>query len=200
MNLSSEVEVPAQPDGTLELTLTPEESYPFVDWVLDPANVAIRATLPGGRFRERPMRGRFISRQGPIRHLRGSDLSERVYVAVEALERFADLTNDAACQIVTEKLAWKLGRSRRGRPRRKWAAASFIDQVQTVRSLANKYRHPWKGQKPDPVLQFWIASFRFYEDWVREAKAVAERPEGKLALERILGKPFVERLTGGKTE
>ena len=198
--MSIEVELPGQHDGTLELTLTPEEFYRFVDWVLDSANVAIRTKLPGGRLRERPMRGRFISRQGPIRYLRRSDLSERVYVAIEALERFADLTNDTACQIVTEKLDGRLGRSRRGRPRRKWAPASFIDRVQTVRSLANKYRHPWKGQKPDPVLQFWIASFRFYEDWVGEAKTVAEKPEGKLALERILGKPFVERLTGGKAE
>ena len=200
VNLSGEVEFHAQPDGTLELTLTPEESHRFVEWVLDSANVATRTRLPGGRLRERPMSGRFISRQGPIRHLRGSDLSERVYVSVEALERFVDLTNDIACQVVAEKLDWRLGRSRRGRPRRDWAAASFIDRVQTVRSLANKYRHPWREQKPDPVLQFWIASFRLYEDWVREAKTVAEKPEGKLALERVLGKPFVERLTEGKTQ
>ena len=200
MSLSSEVEFDAQPDGTLELTLTPEESYRFVEWVLDPANVATRAGLPGDRLRERLMSGRFISRQGPIRHLRGSDLSERVYVAVEALERFADLTNDIACQVAAEKLEGRLGRSRRGRPPRKRAAASFVDRVQTARSLANKYRHPWKEQKPDPVLQFWISGFQFYEDWVREAKTVSEKPEGKLALERVLGKPFMDSLIGGKTE
>ena len=189
MNLYSEVDFPAQPDDTLELTLTPEESYRFVDWVLDPANVATRARLSGVRLRPRPMSGRFMSRQGQIRHLRGSDWSERVYVAIEALERFADLTNDAACQIVTEKLDWRLGRSRRGRPRRKGAAASFIDKVQTVRSLANKYRHPWKERKPDPVLQLWIFGFRLYEDWVREVGA------GQASRH-----PLVERLTGGKTD
>ena len=58
-----------------------------------------------------------MSRGGLLKHLRGSDLSERVYVGVRVLE-LKGYTNKVACLEVAKALDWKwrLAKSKRGRP------------------------------------------------------------------------------------
>lgn len=165
----------------------------FVKWMLDPGNVAKRPS-PHHGHQEFPMQGRHVSLGPMVKHLRGSDLSERVYVCVEVLER-KGFTNKEACLKVAEALEWKWksARTRRGRPRGQKTAPDFYDKAQIVRSLANKYRHTWKGNTPDPVVCNYISAFLHFQDWAAYTREIAKTPAVKAAYEEILGLDYVAR-------
>ena len=165
----------------------------FVNWVLDPGNVATRSSSPDGH-QELPMQGRHVSRGPQVMHLRGSDLSERVYVCVKVLEQ-KGFTNQAACNEVAKVLdwKWKSGKTKRGRPRLGKIDPSFWDKIQIVRSLANKYRHLWKDRKPDSVVCDYVSAFLHFQDWAAYTREIAKTPAVKAAYEEILGPDYLAR-------
>ena len=128
------------------------------------------ATRPGARGHRQkfPMRGRHVTWSGQS-YLRGSDRSERIYVCVRALE-YAGESNQQACRFVAPWWTSKLGKSRRGRPRRSARSRDLLDTVETIRSLYNKFksRQPWKEKLPnrDLVYEQWYFRFRFFQQWV----------------------------------
>lgn len=148
--------------------LTPDATPAFICFVF--SDEARRAPVRARRQRL-PLRGRHISYGVKPLKLRGSDRTERVYVAVTALQR-AGLGNYQACCEVAAALEFKLGESRRGRPRGSLRPREFADKVETVRSIYNsfKLRHPWKEKLPecDLVYELWYGRFRFFLQWVAD--------------------------------
>ena len=164
----------------------------FLNWVLDPGNIAQRPP-PTGKHQSQPMQGRHINRGSPA-DMRGSDLGERVWVCVRILE-LKGFTNKVACVRVAEALDWKwsAGKSKRGRPRRARDERNYFDNVQTVRSLANKYRF-LSGMRPsDQLVKNYVGLFLHFEDWLESIRPVLETPIGKLGYERVLGAGYLEK-------
>ena len=147
----------------------------FLKWLLDPGNIATRPKS-SDKHQKVPMRGRHVSRGGVLKHLRGSDLTERVYVGVRVLE-LKGCTNKVACLQVAEALdwKWKLAKSKRGRPPVGRTPNDFLAQAQIVRSLANRYR-PFDGSrphllsrrepKPDYLICNYVGYYLQFEDWL----------------------------------
>jgi hypothetical protein len=157
-NLSAEASI-RSPLPTLE------EAVEFVSWVT--SDLAQRTGKRGHR-QEQAMTGTYVSRQGKIEHLRGSDLSERIYVSVSSLQ-LAGENNHEACRRVAAEFESRLGKSRRGRPRGSRRKPDFLDLVGSVRSRFNSFkrRHPWGKKLPDHdlVLDNWRARFELYKEW-----------------------------------
>ncbi|MFQ5664640.1 MAG: hypothetical protein ACE5HL_12515 [Terriglobia bacterium] len=154
--------------------LTQEEAELFVDFVLEET-----ATRKEARHRALPgMAGERISRQGVIRHLRDSDLVERVYVCVEALQR-AGLNNKEACFCVADHplLRERFGKSKRGRPdkvrrlakKEKWSLEKAIEICKSLEAMG----HLKDWQQPEPLRKMETVRSRYnsykkrhpYSDW-----------------------------------
>jgi hypothetical protein len=165
----------------------------FLAWMLDPGNVARRA--PGkGKHQTQTMNGRHTGRGSPT-HMRGSDLTERVWVCVRFLE-LRSYTNKVACVMVAEALDWKWseGKSRRGRPRTVQEARGYSANVQTVRTLANSYRLPGGLRPPDEHIQMWVSFFLSFEDWIESLRPELEAfPLRRVAYERALGADYLNK-------
>ncbi len=177
------------------------DAHRFVKWLLDPGNIATRPTS-SDKHQKLPMRGRHVSR-GAFKNLRGSDLSERVYVAVRVFE-LKGFTNKAACIEVAEALdwKWKLPKSKRGRPSVGKAPDDLLAKAQRVRSLLHKYRSPdgspryrlsRREMKPDPLILQHVGSFLFFEDWLELTRPQLETPEGHAGYERVLGAGYIDK-------
>lgn len=142
-----------------------EGAMSFVGFVLsdEARRVSVR-----GRRQKLPMKGRDISYGLRVERRRGSDRSERIYVAIMALQN-SGLTNYQACCEVANCWESKLGTSCRGRPKTTTREREFADKVETIRSSYNRFkeRHPWREQLPqhDPVYGRWYWMFRQFQHW-----------------------------------
>lgn len=143
-----------------------------------------------GRRQKLPLQGKNISYGVKVHRRRSSDRTERIYVSVTALQE-GGWTNYKACCEVAVRLGFKLGASRRGRPRTNPGSRQSADSVETVRSLYNhfKLRHPWKEALPqrDPVYEQWCWRFRLFQQWVAD-KILSEIRRG------LSGEKFAEEL------
>ena len=119
--------------------------------------------------------GMHISRQ-VCHYLHGSDLTERIYVAVRELQR-GGLSNRRACAKVAKlpcpALQGSLGKSRRGRPSTHPRGSEFSRKIETIRSIVNRFakrQHPWKSLLPerDLILEGYVGRFL----WLRKAGIV----------------------------
>lgn len=155
--------IPTETPGTL----ADEAVVAFVCFVF--SDEAHRPSVRGRRPKL-PLQGRHVS-YGVKTQRHGSDRSERIYVAVKALQG-AGYGNYQACCEVTGRMEAKLGTSRRGRPRRIPRTRELADKVETVRSLYNRFklRHRWKEKLPerDVVYEQWCERFRLFQQWVAE--------------------------------
>jgi len=95
-------------------TLSEKDALDFVVWTL--SDIARRPSSTT-KHQKLPVRSHHMAMYPEPGYLRGSDLSERLYVCVKVLKR-AGFTNRDACLEVAEKIYHILGRSRRGRPRK----------------------------------------------------------------------------------
>ncbi len=173
----------------------------FLKWLFDPGNIATRPKAPD-KHQKLPMRGRHVSRGGLLKHLRGSDLSERVYVGVRVLE-LKGYTNKVACLEVAKALDWKwrLAKSKRGRPSAGKTPNDSLAQAQIVRSLANRYRafdgsHPYlvsrRELKPDFLVCNYVGSYLHFEDWLEITRPRLETPEGHAGYDKLLGAGYID--------
>jgi hypothetical protein len=124
-----------------------------------------------GRRQKLPLQARGVSYGVKAHPRRGSDRTERIYVSVTALQ-VAGSSNYHACCDVADRWESKLGASRRGRPRRTLRSRQFVDKVETVRSIYNRFklRHPWKEKLPerDLVYEQWCSRFRLFQQWAAD--------------------------------
>ena len=151
--------------------LWPKNVEDFLDFHLEPGNIAVRTPSPT-RHQRAPMKGRHISRQGLIKHLRGSDFVERVYVAFEVLRmspRFLAKRIEGKGGrtftiegIVEVRLGGRPRHNRRGRPLKE-GAPKFTpsEKTGTIYSLwrSFKARHPWPGHCPDPIVAHHLSFY-----------------------------------------
>ena len=127
--------------------------------------------------------------------MRGSDLTERVWVCVRFLE-LSNYTNKVACVMVAEALDWKwrAGKSGRGRPRTVQEARGYSANVQNVRSLANSYRLPGGYRPPDVHIETWVGFFLDFEDWLESLRPELEASSfRRAAYEHILGTDYLNK-------
>jgi hypothetical protein len=132
--------------------LTKEQAQECVSWIL--SDEAVRPPAGRGQRQKLPLAGEHISRQGKQPHLRGSDRSERVGVCVSLLMWAGFLVRNA-CVKVAALLKGKLGRSARGRPRRKGSPSSeLFEKADTVRSVRWEiWNRPAEAEK---AIQSWF--------------------------------------------
>ena len=125
-------------------------------------DVAERASpSPRHGHPEKGICGEFIYYFGKCHWRRGSDLSERIYATVEIL-RHANLTMKEACAEVADILGGRIGRSKRGRPRRSPRPEPYEMErrIEIVRGTYNQFkqRHPFKAKRRigDPITEKWF--------------------------------------------
>jgi hypothetical protein len=128
-------------------------------------DLCVRFTLVATAYRRRsgkhaPLVGMYINAQGESKR-RGSDRAERIYAGVEAY-RYIGWTTKQACLRVAELLSDELGQSARGRPTKRHCRRDAYSNAQTVRSIHNKYKGPFK----DKVLENYVGMFWSWREWV----------------------------------
>jgi hypothetical protein len=159
----AEPPIPTETPGPL----TGEAAIAFVCFVL--SDEAQRDSVRGRR-QKLPLQGRHIS-YGVKTHRHASDRAERIYVAIVALQG-TGFSNYQACCEVADRLESKLGGSRRGRPRKIARPREPADNVETVRSIYNRFklRHRWKEKLPerDLVYEQWCWRFQLFQQWVAD--------------------------------
>jgi hypothetical protein len=152
--------------------ITAEFAAKFLSWLLSEKQICRRSQDP--RLRRRAgLLSAHVSRQ-KCTYLHGSDIVERIYVAVRVLQR-CGLHNRRACAKVVRLLPPELlGGSLRGRPSKKAKLRinEFSRKVETVRSLVNSFskkQHPWRSQLPerDLLVAYYVAQFL----WLQERDA-----------------------------
>jgi hypothetical protein len=95
------------------LILSAKEALDCVTWML--SDIARRPSSTS-KHQKMPLRSNHMAMYPGPGYLRGSDLSERLYVCVRVLERVG-YTIRNACLEIGDKTAHLLGNSKRGRPR-----------------------------------------------------------------------------------
>jgi hypothetical protein len=155
--------------------LTRAERPDFLAWLFSEESVARR---PKDRklARKAGLLGTHVSKQH-CSYLHGSDLTERMYVAVQEFQR-SGFTRRAACANVAKLpfpvLQSHLGMSRRGRPSAHPAGSKFERKTETIRSIVNSYlknQHPWRSLLPerDLIVEQYVGEFL----WLRKDGIVA---------------------------
>lgn len=114
-------------------TLSERECEDFVNWLL--GDIAYRVATKRG---ERVLRGKHIELQGD-RHLRGSDQTERIFIAAKVLLACGKSQKEA-CVFIADNPNVRLGTSRRGRPSKRHDPRDLTSKAQTVRSILNTFR------------------------------------------------------------
>jgi hypothetical protein len=114
--------------------LTREERADFLPWLFSDEQVARRPEDRKLAARVGQL-GAHVSRQH-CHYLHGTDLTERIYVAVKELER-SGFIRRAASAIVARlpyaALQSRLGKSRRGRPSARPKGSEFSRKIETIR-------------------------------------------------------------------
>lgn len=141
---------------------TPEERSDFLKWLFSEEEIAHRSK--DRKLAKYGLVGKHVSKQH-FRYLHGSDMTERIYVAVREFER-AGFTNRGACRKVAVMLSEVLGRSRRGRPTIHPKGDELSRKIGTVRSVFNTFakRNLWgKSLLPaqDRTLTQYVREFLF---------------------------------------
>lgn len=119
--------------------LSPADAVDCAKWIL--SDIA-RRPRSKSKHQQQPLRGEHICKQPSPGYFRGSDLTERIYVAVRVLERSGHGKKEAYCQVAA--LAGDLlGKSRRGKPRTRGERDVF-SKMKTVASLVRRFHkvHP----------------------------------------------------------
>lgn len=171
--------IPFPENGITFLGGFPDGGEPTTVWIGKPSEKDIElflwflfsnvASRPrgAGRHQTRQIEGTLRAYGKPTSHIRGSDLSLRIYAGVRLLE-ITGKTNKEACATVATFLCERLGASKRGRPRNTDRERDSIDRMQTVRSLYNtrKKCHRWPEKLPqrDLELEDWWGSFLNFRD------------------------------------
>ena len=133
----------------------------FLKWLFDEEEIA-RRSKDRKSVRRGGLLGSHVSKQG-VRYLRGSDLTERSYVAVGVLE-LRDCGNRQACATVAKIPGLEQGKSLRGRPSLHPKGNAFFRGVETIRSIVNRFakrQHPWRSLLPhrDLLLEHYVGRF-----------------------------------------
>jgi len=135
-----------------------------------------RRSVQRGQHSDEPIRGDFICYSSRSTWRRGSDRVERVYAAVELLQR-SGLTNKEASLEVAAMLGQRIGNSGRGRKRRR--PLDELHRAETVRALYNdfKNRHPFKEKLPthDPIVEKWYSLVLSFSAWAMEVVNAKEK-------------------------
>jgi hypothetical protein len=147
---------------------TPALRDQFLAWLFSEDQIARRSKDP--RLRRRAgLLSAHLSRQN-CKYLHGSDMAERIYVAVRLLERLG-LHNRLSCYKVAARLPESFGKSRRGRPtsNAKAKETELGRKAETIRSLVNafsKKQHPWRDLLParDLLLEDYVGRFLWLHD------------------------------------
>ena len=133
--------------------LNPDERQDFVDWYLK--NIAYRARSKDG---SQPLRSKHLARFGSS-FLRGSDQTERIFVAITALVE-SGCSEKEACIVVAESPYVKLGQSGRGRPSGCANGPGVQGRSDTVRALFNRH----KKRDTSGLVTSQVSMFK----WLRE--------------------------------
>jgi hypothetical protein len=149
------LELPPKSAGPPVTSLEKAEYEDFVDWLLGYICYSTGSTKRG---EARVLLSKHACISG-AKHLRGSDQSERIFLAVKVLMA-SGWSEKAACVHVASHPAVHLGRSRRGRPAKKPVPRDLISKAQTVRAIANQFKNP---HAPD-WINYVVGQFR----WQRE--------------------------------
>lgn len=147
--------------------LTKPAAAQFVDYVLEEAATR-RGSAAGG------MAGERMSRQGKIKHLRGSDFVERLFVAVEAY-RLTGLTIWRACErvaehpVVAQRVVGRQPRrsGRRSRKLQPKPARGWWEKVENIRTLYYSFK---RKPQSDSALGLSWTNWQFYKEHVQSKK------------------------------
>lgn len=125
--------------------LQTEEVREFVNWLLDREAIA-RTKVIDARTLKKALMGKYECLQGRWLY-RGSNFTERLYVGFQALREVGGETAKGACIELQKCPSVKahLGRSRKGQ-RSKRRIPAIDRRIETVRSLCNNFRSPFKGK------------------------------------------------------
>jgi|GEM_PF-5084654 len=115
--------------------LTSKDVLDFVVWTL--SNVARRSPSKT-KHQNRPFRSEHFLMQPQPGYLRGSDLSERLFVCVKALE-LSGYTNKHACVTVAECCGDLVGKSKRGRRSTDTRERDLLSKAQSIRTRVNVF-------------------------------------------------------------
>lgn len=140
--------------------LSPEDAKDFARWTL--SEVATRAP---SKHQKAPFVSKHLARQTDPKYLRGSDLSERLFVSVEAL-RHAGYSPKEALVTVAELAQKFLGSSKHGRPRLGAIEPDFWSVVESVRSMVNAFAR--RRRFTDTVVDWQVGQFL----WARQLGAI----------------------------
>ncbi len=138
--------------------LSQSECDDFVNWLL--SDIAHR--VPPTKRGEGILRGKHIQRQGD-RHLRGSDQTELIYIALTVMIA-NHRSQKEACIFVANNPNVSLGTSRRGRPAKAAAPRDLTSKAQTVRAILNRFRLPGPPTRISELVHRFL--------WLRENRIV----------------------------
>jgi hypothetical protein len=190
--------------------LWPSDVEHFCDWLLDRNNIAKRVPNQTGHQRA-PMQGRHTSIQGKTKRIRGSDLSERIYVAFEMLRMSPEYVNAHAdgkggkTFVIERTIESRLGHRPRdcGRSRPKQGSTPKFqpfEKTGTIYSVWRKFRerHPWKKQCPDPIVALHLQRYIQF-CWLaeRQKKWLTNNPNEATTLYEILGEEYTNKFVLG---
>lgn len=137
--------------------LRAKERSEFIKWLLDEGSIAKRKGKRGRRQKEF-FRGNYQCLQGKW-PFRKSDFTQRLYVGFQALVKVAENPKEAYYDLLKlPSVANRLGRSRKGR-RSKREIPTSERQVETIRSLCNKFKSPFK----DKLLETRVGEYRLFQ-------------------------------------
>ena len=137
---------------------TEEEAEQFVFWVLFGPAIAKR-TGQRSRRTKKPLMGMFECIQGKCPY-RGSNFTERLYVAFAAL-REAGYSSKLACCILADipSVRTHLGHSRRGRLSKLRMSDSGERRAETIRGLCARFKSPFKQE----LLRMRVGDYRCFQ-------------------------------------
>lgn len=119
---------------------------------------------PSCPWPQKPMQtdpGWGMSRQGMIKHLRGSDLAERIWFSIKELIAQGE-TKKVACLILASKLGSRLGKYGRGRPRQSKRPRDPLDDARLVQTICDKFNRRVPLTQKEAISQLWRAAYERY--------------------------------------
>jgi len=164
------------------LILSEKEALDFVAWTF--SDIARRPRSTSKR-QKLPLRSNHISMQPPPGYLRGSDLSERLYVCVQVLER-AGYPNRKACVEVADKTKHLLGKSKRGRPRRIKGEPDTDSRAKAIATRVSKFAVGRRRVYVEGLVDYRIGSFLFLRSRVTTLAASAKDTDRTRGTGRLL--------------
>lgn len=156
-----------------KITLSRADAEDFARCTL--SEVATRAP---SKHQEAPFVAPHMARHTGPKYLRGSDLSERLFVSSEVL-RAAGLTQNEALMTITPLAEKFLGKTKRGRPRAGSTKPDFFSAAESVRSMVNAFAK--RKRYPVDIVDRWVGKFM----WEREIGVICGSEFDPRASQRI---------------